>query len=143
VGVVDIASQGYLTGKLLPKIGEVPLALIGLVITAVGMILVGAVVFVPSVTLLYVAVVIYTLGDGLFEPAMSGLISNATKPSMQGRIQGANQGTQSIARVVAPLMAAGVYQFGAYLPYFMSAVLMTVTLIILLTFRSSFKFASH
>ncbi len=139
VGAVDIASQGYLTGKLLPLWGEVPLALVGLIITAGGLVLVGMVAFIQSSLLLYVAVVIYTLGDGLFEPAMSGLISNATEPRMQGRIQGANQGTQSIARVAAPLMAAGLYQFGAYLPYFTGAVIMLATLALLLVFRSSFK----
>jgi DHA1 family tetracycline resistance protein-like MFS transporter len=143
VGVIDILSQGYLTGKLLPLIGETPLALIGLTITALGMILLGSVAFVGSGILLYVAVIVYTLGDGLFEPAMSGLISNATEPHMQGRIQGANQGTQSIARVVAPLAAAGLYQFGAYLPYYVSAGIMAVTLFILLAFRSSFKVAKQ
>lgn len=143
VGMVDIASQGYLTGKLLPKIGEKPLVAIGLIITAIGMVLVGSVAFVQSTVLLYIAVIVYTLGDGLFEPAMSGLISNATEPSMQGRIQGANQGTQSVARVVAPLAAAALYQFAPYLPYFVSAAVMAGTLILIFVYRSSLSGASR
>jgi len=143
VGAVDIASQGYLTGKLLPRWGEKMLALVGLVITALGMILVGSVAFLPSGVLLYIAVIIYTLGDGLFEPAMSGLISNATEAHMQGRIQGANQGTQSIARVIAPLIAAALYEWAAYLPYFSSALIMVAVLAILLVFGSMLKSANR
>ena len=139
VGAIDILSQGYLTGKLLPLLGEKKLASIGLIITAFGMVLIGTVAFIPSAVLLYIAVVIYTLGDGLFEPAMSGLISNAAEPQMQGRIQGANQGTQSIARVVAPLIAAGLYEWGAYLPYYTSAGIMIVVLVGLVVFRSQLQ----
>jgi len=143
VGCVDILSQGYLTGKLMPLVGELPLALVGLLITAVGLTLVGAVALLPVSMLLYVAVVIYTLGDGLFEPAMSGLIANATSPRMQGRVQGANQGTQSVARVIAPLIAALLYQYDVALPYLAGAVGMLATLTLILLFRSSFRFADQ
>jgi DHA1 family tetracycline resistance protein-like MFS transporter len=134
VGAVDIASQGYLTGKLLPLIGEKTLTIVGLLITALGMVLVGLVSFLPAAVLLYVAVVVYTLGDGLFEPAMSGLIANSTEPSRQGRVQGANQSLQSVARTIAPLIAGLLYGFGASLPYFTSAAIMVVTLLVFLYF---------
>lgn len=134
VGAVDIASQGYLTGKLLPRWGEKTLAIVGLIITALGLVLVGLVAFLPAAVLLYVAVIIYTLGDGLFEPAMSGLIANATEPQKQGRVQGANQSLQSIARTIAPLIAGLLYGFGAYLPYFTGAAIMMITLAIFLYF---------
>jgi DHA1 family tetracycline resistance protein-like MFS transporter len=143
VGVIDIASQGYLTSKLLPRFGEMRLIICGLMITALGEFLVGAVAFIPVSVLLYVAVIIYTLGDGLFEPAMSGLISNATEPHVQGRVQGANQGTQAIARVAAPLIAAGLYQMTPALPYFASTVLLVATLCMFLMYRSSFNFVAR
>jgi len=130
VGVIDILSQGYLTGKLLPLIGERPLSIIGLIITAIGMTLLGSVAFYISGVLLYVAVIVYTLGDGLFEPAMSGLIANSTRPEMQGRTQGANQSLQSVGRVIAPLLAGTLYEAAAYLPYFVSAAIMAFTLLV-------------
>lgn len=143
VGAVDIASQGYLTGKLLPKWGEMTLSLVGLAITAIGMVLVGLVAFIPGAVLLYIAVVVYTLGDGLFEPAMSGLIANATEPQKQGRVQGASQSLQSVARTIAPLIAGLLYGFGAYLPYFTSAALMTLTLIALVYFSRKLVLAKN
>lgn len=140
VGLVDFAAEGYLTGKLLPKFGEVRLVRFGIILTGIGMLLVGSVVFFPSVVLLYVAVVAYTLGDGLFEPAMTGMIANATEPGMHGRVQGANQSIQSMARVVAPLSAGLLYGWAAYVPYFVSATLMIVTLAVMLIFASFLKF---
>jgi MFS transporter, DHA1 family, tetracycline resistance protein len=64
---MDITSQGYLTGKLLPRFGEASLSRVGLAINAVGLVMVAAIAFSPSSILLYTAVVVFTLGDGLFK----------------------------------------------------------------------------
>lgn len=140
VGLVDFFAEGYLVGKLLPIFGDIPVSRIGILLTAIGMALVGLVPFSDSAWLLYVAIVIYTIGDGLFEPAMTGLIANATEAHMQGRVQGANQSIQSVSRFVAPLMAGLLYEQFASLPYFVSAILMVVSFLILLMFASSLKF---
>lgn len=141
VGAIDIASQGYLTGKLLPRWGELTLSLVGLAVTAIGMLFVGLVAFIPVALLLYVAVIVYTLGDGLFEPSMSGLVANSTEPQHQGRVQGANQSLQSLARTLAPILAGLLYGIGAYMPYFTSAALMAMTLFALIYFSRQLLFA--
>jgi DHA1 family tetracycline resistance protein-like MFS transporter len=105
--------------------------------------LVGAVAFTYSSVLLYAGIVIYTLGDGLFEPAMTGLISNAADQGAQGRVQGANQSIQSVARVVAPLSAGALYEIGASLPYFAAAILMAATLAGLFYFSRKLVFAKN
>lgn len=43
VGIMDITSQGYLTGKLLPRFGEASLSRVGLAINAVGLVMVAAI----------------------------------------------------------------------------------------------------
>lgn len=141
VGVVDIFSQGFLTGKLLPKLGEMKLVLIGLVITALGELMVGSVDFFRSAWVLYAAVIIYDIGDGLFEPAMSSFISHKTEPHMQGRVQGANQSTQAVARVIAPLIAAGLYQFAPFWPYAGTALFMAASFAALILFRGRLRTA--
>lgn len=140
VGLVDFFAEGYLTGKLLPVIGDMRVVRIGVLLTGIGMVLVGAVAFTFSSVLLYVGIVVYTLGDGLFEPAMTGLISNAADPHAQGRVQGASQSIQSIARVIAPIAAGFLYEYAAYLPYFTSALLMALTLAALLYFSRRLVF---
>ncbi len=143
VGLVDFVTEGYLTGKLTPTLGEVTLLKIGIVFTIVGMLLVVAVAFTASVVVLYAGIVMYSLGDGLFEPAMTALIANATDAHMQGRIQGANQSIQSVARVFAPLMAGLCYELRIYIPYVMSAMLMAAAFVLLLFYQSSLRFERH
>jgi DHA1 family tetracycline resistance protein-like MFS transporter len=123
VGIMDIASQGFLTGKLLPYFGETSLARTGLAINALGFVMVGTIAFVPSSILLFTAIVVFTLGDGLFQPSINSLIANAAPHGTQGRIQGANQAQQSIARMLGPLLGALLYTLGPSIPYFVSAVL--------------------
>jgi DHA1 family tetracycline resistance protein-like MFS transporter len=117
VGVMDIVSQGFLTGKLLPVFGEKTLARIGLFINALGFAMIALVAYVPSVVLMYAAVIVFNLGDGLFQPSINGLIANAAPRGAQGRVQGANQGQQSIARVLGPLLAAFLYTAAPAAPY--------------------------
>jgi MFS transporter, DHA1 family, tetracycline resistance protein len=139
VGVMDIFTQGYLTGKLIPLIGEKKLAMVGLAINAIGFLLIGAVALAPSVFLIYTAIIVFNIGDGLFQPSINGMISNSVDRTMQGRIQGANQGTQSVARVLGPLIGAGLYTWGAGLPYVFGAVLAFAGTVILLSCRRHLK----
>lgn len=132
VGVLDIFSQGFLVRKLLPLFGETKLAIGGTVLSVVGFGIIALTSIIISPILLLFGVMILNIGDGLFEPSASGLISSAVGPHMQGRVQGANQGMQSIARVVGPLGAAWLYQYAKGLPYGVEAGLVLVTLVVLL-----------
>ncbi len=130
VGVIDIFAQGYLTSKLVHVLGETVLTIIGLIINGIGFLIIASVVFFPSAVLLYAGVVVFVLGDGLFEPSMNGLIANSVEPKMQGRIQGANQGIQSVARILGPLYAAWLYVYSPGLPYLTNAIFIAVCLLI-------------
>jgi len=139
VGVMDIVTQGYLTGKLIPRVGERKLAMAGLAINAVGFLMIGAVAFIPSVVLIYGAIVVFNLGDGLFQPSINGMISNSVDRTVQGRIQGANQGMQSVARVLGPLIGAGLYTCRTSLPYAFGAVLVSAGAVLLHRCRRHLK----
>ena len=143
VGVMDIVTQGFLTGKLLPKFGEKKIAIFGLAVNAIGFLLIGAVAFVPSVVLIYAAVIVFNLGDGLFQPAVGGMISNSVDNSVQGRIQGANQGMQSVARVAGPLIGAGLYVWGVSLPYIFGGAVVLVGALVLFAYRKKLHNSKH
>ena len=132
IGFVDIFSQGFLINKLLPKFGEIKVSILGLILTAVGFLMVVLTSLIPSVVLIYLALIVLNIGDGLFEPSQGGLISKSVGPHMQGRVQGANQGMQSLARIAGPFIAAFIYGFGRGLPYFYEGVLVVISLVILL-----------
>ena len=74
--------------------------------------MVGTIAFVPSSILLFTAIVVFTLGDGLFQPSINSLIANAAPHGTQGRVQGADRAQQSIARMLGPLLGALLYTLG-------------------------------
>ena len=142
LGIVDILSQGYLTGKLLPKFGEKRLVEIGLAINAVGFFLLAVLAFIPSIVLLFIAIVVFNIGDGLFQPSSNGIISNAAPAGMQGQVQGASQGIQSMARVIGPLLSAFLYVLGASLPYFVGCSIILVGFFIFLLLFRNFSYTA-
>ncbi|MDH7796241.1 MULTISPECIES: MFS transporter [unclassified Beijerinckia] len=136
VGIMDILAQGVLTRRLLPRYGEYRLARAGLMINAAGFLLIGAIVLLPSVFLLILAIVVFTLGDGLFMPAMNGLVANAASDETQGRVQGAYQGQQAIARIFGPLLAAALaLNLGTSAPYWAGALIVAAGTVMLTGLR--------
>lgn len=131
VGAVDIVTQGFLTVKLLPKFGEIKLAMIGLVMVMLGYLFIAVNTVLKSDIVPFVGTFIFAMGGGFFEPSLSGLIANAAPPKEQGRVQGANQSIQSIARIIGPLTAAFLYQFNWSLPYLVSACIIAAALVFL------------
>lgn len=136
VGVMDFLSQGLISGRLSSRFSGTRLARWGLLINAIGGLLIAGVAFAPSTTLLFFAVAVFVLGDGLFQPAASGIIANATPDDAHGRVQGANQAQQSIARFVGPLCGATLYGLHPSGPYFAGAAAVGLALALLWTVRS-------
>jgi DHA1 family tetracycline resistance protein-like MFS transporter len=132
LAIVDILAQGYLSGKLIAIIGEKHVAEIGLAINAVGFFLLAALAVAPSIALLFLALVIFNIGDGLYQPSSNGIISNAAPEGMQGQVQGASQGIQSVGRVIGPLLAGFLYILGASLPYIIGGFLVVIGFLVLI-----------
>lgn len=139
IGIIDIITQGYLIRILLPKFGETNIAIAGLIINGIGYLIYTLVAIFISPLILYAAVVTFVLGDGLFEPAISGLISNSVDRKMQGRVQGANQGVQALTRIVGPLFGALLYRYHPNLPYFVSVFLIAIAVIVLISSLPTIK----
>jgi DHA1 family tetracycline resistance protein-like MFS transporter len=131
VGVMDVLSQGIATRLLLPGVGEHGLARAGLAVNACGFLMIAAVPFVPSVAFLFAAIAVFTFGDGLFQPAMSGMIANTASDKDRGQVQGANQGRQAVARVLAPLCAAFLYDRYPAAPYVAGAAIIAGAYVLL------------
>lgn len=139
IGFVDIFSQGFLINKLLPKFGEIKISSLGLILTCIGFFLASLTALIPSVILIYIALIVLNIGDGLFEPCESSLISNSVGPHMQGRVQGANQSMQSISRIIGPLAAAWIFRYWNGLPFLSEGLLVIASLGILYFSISTIK----
>jgi MFS transporter, DHA1 family, tetracycline resistance protein len=123
IGTFDIVTQGFLSGKLMPKFGEKKMIIGGFMLTGISYIIYAALPIIPKVAIVIPGVVLYALGSGFFEPAFSALISHTAIPSESGKVQGASQSMQSVTRIVGPLVAAGLYQVGWSWPYITCVVL--------------------
>ncbi len=132
IGIIDVFSQGFLIRKLLPKFGDTTVATMGLILTIVGFVIAATAAIIISPALVITGLIILNIGDGLFEPTEASLISTSAGREMQGRVQGANQGMQSIARIVGPFFAAWIYRYWRGLPYASEALLVSASLILLL-----------
>ena len=131
VGVMDIVAQGFLTGKLLPRVGASVLAKSGLAINAIGFAFIACLTFVPRVEFLLVSIMIFTLGDGLFQPSINAIISNAAPGDAQGLVQGANQSQQALARMLGPLLAAVLSPLSLSAPYWAGGLIAVAGVVLL------------
>ncbi len=95
-----------------------------LFLNIIGFAALASVASLPAVPLIVVAIIFFTLGDGLFQ-LRPALIANAAPPETQGRISGANQGQQSIARMAGPLLAAAAASLDVSAPYWAGAIIVT------------------
>jgi MFS transporter, DHA1 family, tetracycline resistance protein len=137
IGVVDIVMQGFVSGKLIPRIGERNMVLLGFCTVGVSYVALALVPQYTTVVFFVSGIVCYAVGSGFVEPAMNALVSNSAGPESQGRIQGASQALQSIARIIGPLTAALLYGYGAGAPYIVSAMLTLAGIGLLFAFKAS------
>jgi MFS family permease len=67
------------------------------------------------------ALAVLAIGSGLNRPPLFGMISKLTPEHEQGATLGVAQSSGSLARIVAPVFAASIYDVRADLPYIICA----------------------
>jgi MFS family permease len=108
-GVVNILDQVVLLRWLLPRLGEVRLAMIGSFLAAIAFLVVALVPIVKMESLLYVAVFLFALGQPLAITSLSGLTSRLMGSDIQGIVQGGLQALQALGGIAAPLWVSLLY----------------------------------
>ena len=141
IGVMAAVVQGGLVRVAVPKLGERRAILIGLTISVLGMLGYG---LATRGWMIYVILVAASLG-GIAGPAAQGLISRGVPLNEQGAVQGALTSLASMAGIVGPPIATGL--FGYFIgprtlvhlpgvPFFLAAALnFTAMLLALRSFR--------
>jgi MFS family permease len=134
VGVVLVIVQGGLLGRLVRKYGERRLILSGIVLMALGLILLPLTpMVIPAVWsrlwLLFVSLALLAIGNGIHNPSTTGLLSRLTDERSQGSTIGLSRSFGALARIVGP--PAGTLIFGAAgagWPFWSAGLLMLVAL---------------
>ncbi|MEY2846319.1 MAG: hypothetical protein RL076_1865 [Chloroflexota bacterium] len=102
VGVVAVIMQGFLLRMLVPKFGEARLAMVGLVVMAVGF---EGLALAPTGAWLYPAILVLGVGSGMATPSLTSLISRRVDERSQGVTLGGSQALTSLVTVIGPLLA--------------------------------------
>lgn len=106
LGLVSAFMQGGLTRLLTKRYGEERLLLSGLVVLALGLVIVP---FSRDIPLLIGALALLAIGLGLVQPALNSLISRRAGGGEQGQVLGVTQSVGSLARVLGPPFAGYLF----------------------------------
>lgn len=140
VGILGVIIQGGLLRKLVPKVGEKRLAMLGAASLCVSMF------FLPMTRSVAAVVVVLggvALGNGCLTPTLNGLASLNANRRWQGRTLGFMQSAGSLGRLVGPVLAGYLMimdpphslQF-CRTPFWTSSAILLVAFVLTLTFAS-------
>ena len=128
VGLLSAAMQGGLIGPLTRRFGEERLTLSGLVLIALGLLVLP---FAREVPALVLALTLLALGMGAMQPTLNSLISRRAPPERQGEVMGVAQSVGALSRVLGPIIAGALFSgLGPSSPFLWGAVLVAVSVLI-------------
>ncbi len=133
MGVIIVAIQGGLIGRLAKRFGEKTLVAVGAASFTIGLALVPLVWRVP---LLYVVAFFIAVGQGLSYPSLTSLVTKASPASEHGSMLGLASGVGSLARFLGPIVCGFLYDVAkARGAFFGGAVLTAIAFVIALRMR--------
>ena len=116
--------QGGLVGQLVKRWSEQVVTIGGLVLLALGLILLS---FSTQLAWLLITLAILSIGNGAVTPTFSTLLSFAGQEEKQGETLGFAQGVAGLARIIGPLVAGVLYdKMGAGTPFITGGILVVL-----------------
>ena len=132
MGFQDIISQGFIMPKLLIKLSDKQIAILGMISEILGYSLIALSSLFSFYPSLIVGMFIFGFGDSIFGPSFNGMLSKSVDSSEQGRIQGGSQSIQALARIIGPIIGGQIYIIlGHSAPAFMGMILIAVAIPVL------------
>jgi len=135
VGVCDILSRVIVLPRLLKKMSEQTVGIIGLCGLAAGLGLLFLSAYIHSAYIMIAAVGCIVLGEGLFDPSYNARLSLSVDESRQGLLQGTSQSLQALYHVIVPLGAAAIYTYNRSAVFGVAAVLMICGLVMFIKLK--------
>lgn len=132
MGLQDIISQGLIMPKLLKKLSDKRIAILGMASEIIGYSFIALSALFSFYPLFIAGMFIFGLGDSIFGPSFNGMLSKSVDSSEQGRIQGGSQSIQALARMIGPIIGGQIYvSLGHAAPAFMGMILIAASILVL------------
>lgn len=132
MGVQDIISQGLIMPKLLKRLSDKQIAILGMVSEIIGYSLIALSTLFSFYPLFIVGMFIFGFGDSIFGPSFNGMLSKSVDSSEQGRVQGGSQSIQALARMIGPIIGGQIYvSLGHAAPAIMGVILIAAAIPVL------------
>ncbi|KHL97649.1 MFS transporter [Paenibacillus sp. IHB B 3415] len=132
MGFQDILSQGFIMPKLLKKLNDKQIAILGMVSEIIGYGFIAISSLFTFYPLFIAGMFIFGFGDSIFGPSFNGMLSKSADSSEQGRIQGGSQSIQALARMIGPLIGGQIYvSLGHSAPAVMGIILIAAAIPVL------------
>ncbi|MGG7078655.1 MFS transporter [Clostridium sardiniense] len=132
MGFQDIISQGFIMPKLVIKLSDKQIAILGMSSEIIGYILIAASSLFSFYPLFIAGMFIFGFGDSIFGPSFNGMLSKSVDSSEQGRIQGGSQSIQALARMIGPIIGGQIYvSIGHAAPAFMGIIFISAAILVL------------
>lgn len=129
VGVVLTVVQGALIGPLTTRMGSRAMIRAGLPVVALGLLLLSAT---PDKqwTLLFVSLILVSVGQGIVSPSTTALVAEAAPPDRRGEALGYQQSAGAFARIAGPVVAGALFDSaGIGSPYLVGGLLFLAALV--------------
>jgi MFS transporter, DHA1 family, tetracycline resistance protein len=119
IAVFAVLTQGVLVRVLVPRLGEVKLATLGILTFVTGLLIVSEA---PGVEVTVMGLALCGIGVGAFTPSNSALASKQSSAHDRGIVMGTYQSSSSLARVIGPFASGPIYAaLGSKAPFLAGA----------------------
>ncbi|ADK14482.1 MULTISPECIES: MFS transporter [Clostridium] len=132
MGFQDIISQSLIMPKLLIKLSDKQIAVLGMASEIIGYGFIAASALFSFYPIFIAGMFIFGFGDSIFGPSFNGMLSKSVASSEQGRIQGGSQSIQALARMIGPIIGGQIYvALGHAAPALMGMLLTAAAILVL------------
>lgn len=129
LGATDIITQSFIMPKLLMRLQEKQITVLGMACEIIAYGLFAASGMFSYFPFFIIGTMIFGFGDAIFGPAANGIASGAVSTEEQGRIQGGSQSIQALTRILGPILGGALYvSLGHFAPAVMGMFLVAAAI---------------
>lgn len=125
IGLIAVIVQGGLIRPLTKWFDEEKIFLAGNILMTIGM---GLLALSQTISMLTAFLAIMAVGHSLNLPTMNSLISKEADPNRVGAMMGTAQGLSGLGRTIGPTWGGFLFGFSPYLPFYLTAIVLILTI---------------